>query len=345
MVIAPCSIKTLAALASCHADTLIARAGDVALKEGRPLLALVRETPLHVGHLRQMLAFAEMGGIVFPPVPAFYQKPAERRRHRRPHGGARARATGARPRARARVDGRGTLAVGRLDDRRRRALGAAARLELVAGGVEARVPQGVGDERGAAPARTRSPTSGATSRTFSRKVVIHAATAVTASRGRRGPPPRLAATWASSDDLEEDERRVAAQQVPPGPGEQLTGGRRAEVRPGLLDDEVGRPPQEAAVDPVVLDGRARHRLGPAAPPRDAAGPTGRRRLGRLGPGRVEAPPEPRELDLRRRAHLDVVAPRREPLEVGHVLAARQVPDQDLARRAGRPRRRTAACGP
>ena len=75
MIIAPCSIKTLAALASCYADTLIARAGDVTLKEGRPLLALVRETPLHVGHLRQMLAFAEMGGIVFPPVPAFYQKP------------------------------------------------------------------------------------------------------------------------------------------------------------------------------------------------------------------------------------------------------------------------------
>lgn len=76
MVIAPCSIKTLAALASCHADTLIARAGDVTLKEGRPLLALVRETPLHLGHLRQMVAFAEMGGIVFPPVPAFYQRPA-----------------------------------------------------------------------------------------------------------------------------------------------------------------------------------------------------------------------------------------------------------------------------
>jgi len=75
MVIAPCSIKTLAALASCHADTLISRAGDVTLKEGRPLVALVREAPLHVGHLRQMLAFAEMGGIVFPPVPAFYQKP------------------------------------------------------------------------------------------------------------------------------------------------------------------------------------------------------------------------------------------------------------------------------
>jgi 4-hydroxy-3-polyprenylbenzoate decarboxylase len=75
MVVAPCSIKTLSALATCHADTLIARAGDVTLKEGRPLLALVRETPLHIGHLRQMLAFAEMGGIVFPPVPAFYQKP------------------------------------------------------------------------------------------------------------------------------------------------------------------------------------------------------------------------------------------------------------------------------
>ena len=75
MIVAPCSIKTLAALASCHADTLLARAGDVTLKEGRPLMALVRETPLHVGHLRQMLAFAEMGGIVFPPVPAFYQKP------------------------------------------------------------------------------------------------------------------------------------------------------------------------------------------------------------------------------------------------------------------------------
>jgi 4-hydroxy-3-polyprenylbenzoate decarboxylase len=75
MVVAPCSIKTLAALAGCRADTLIARAGDVTLKEGRPLLVLVRETPLHLGHLRQMTALAEMGGIVFPPVPAFYPKP------------------------------------------------------------------------------------------------------------------------------------------------------------------------------------------------------------------------------------------------------------------------------
>jgi len=75
MVIAPCSVKTVAALATCYADTLIARAGDVTLKEGRPLLAVVRETPLHAGHLKQMLAFAEMGGIVFPPLPAFYQRP------------------------------------------------------------------------------------------------------------------------------------------------------------------------------------------------------------------------------------------------------------------------------
>jgi 4-hydroxy-3-polyprenylbenzoate decarboxylase len=70
MVIAPCSIKTVAALATGYADTLIARAGDVALKEGRPLVAVVRETPLHAGHLRQMLALAEIGGVILPPVPA-----------------------------------------------------------------------------------------------------------------------------------------------------------------------------------------------------------------------------------------------------------------------------------
>lgn len=75
MVIVPCSIKTVSALANCYADTLIARAGDVTLKEGRPLIAVVRETPLHVGHLKQMLALAEMGGILLPPMPAFYQRP------------------------------------------------------------------------------------------------------------------------------------------------------------------------------------------------------------------------------------------------------------------------------
>jgi 4-hydroxy-3-polyprenylbenzoate decarboxylase len=75
MVVAPCSVKTLSSLASCNSDTLIARAGDVTLKEGRPLIALVRETPLHVGHLKQMLALAEMGGVVLPPMPAFYNRP------------------------------------------------------------------------------------------------------------------------------------------------------------------------------------------------------------------------------------------------------------------------------
>ena len=75
IVIVPCSIKTLSDLANCHSDTLIARAGDVGLKEGRPVVAVVRETPLHVGHVKQMLAFAEMGGILLPPVPAFYLRP------------------------------------------------------------------------------------------------------------------------------------------------------------------------------------------------------------------------------------------------------------------------------
>jgi 4-hydroxy-3-polyprenylbenzoate decarboxylase len=75
MVIAPCSVKMVSALANCHADTLIARAGDVTLKEGRTLVALVRETPLHAGHLRQMLALAELGGVILPPMPAFYHRP------------------------------------------------------------------------------------------------------------------------------------------------------------------------------------------------------------------------------------------------------------------------------
>lgn len=75
MVIAPCSVKMVSALAQCHADTLIARAGDVTLKEGRTLVAVVRETPLHAGHLRQMLALAELGGVILPPMPAFYHRP------------------------------------------------------------------------------------------------------------------------------------------------------------------------------------------------------------------------------------------------------------------------------
>ena len=75
MVIAPCSIKTASSLAHCYGNTLIARAGDVTLKEGRTLVALVRETPLHVGHLRILLQLAEIGAVVMPPMPAFYQRP------------------------------------------------------------------------------------------------------------------------------------------------------------------------------------------------------------------------------------------------------------------------------
>jgi 4-hydroxy-3-polyprenylbenzoate decarboxylase len=77
MVIAPCSIKTAAAIAHCLADTLIARAADVTLKEGRPLVLLVRETPLHLGHLRVLTALAEMGAVILPPMPAFYNRPKQ----------------------------------------------------------------------------------------------------------------------------------------------------------------------------------------------------------------------------------------------------------------------------
>ncbi|MGA2821406.1 MAG: UbiX family flavin prenyltransferase, partial [Anaerolineales bacterium] len=75
MVVIPCSIKSLAAIASGFSADLLSRAADVTLKEGRPLVLVVRETPLHRGHLRMMAQAAEAGAVIFPPVPAFYTHP------------------------------------------------------------------------------------------------------------------------------------------------------------------------------------------------------------------------------------------------------------------------------
>jgi len=75
MAVVPCSIRSLSAIAYCQGDNLLARAADVVLKERRKLVLLVRETPLHHGHLKAMLAATEAGAVVMPPVPAFYGHP------------------------------------------------------------------------------------------------------------------------------------------------------------------------------------------------------------------------------------------------------------------------------
>ena len=76
MLVAPCSIRALSAIANSHSADLLTRAADVTLKERRPLVLMVRETPLHLGHLRLMERVVEMGGVIFPPVPAFYTNPS-----------------------------------------------------------------------------------------------------------------------------------------------------------------------------------------------------------------------------------------------------------------------------
>lgn len=75
MAIVPCSIKSLSAVTHSYANDLLVRAADVTLKEGRPLVLVVRETPLHLGHLRLMVQAAEQGAVILPPVPAFYSHP------------------------------------------------------------------------------------------------------------------------------------------------------------------------------------------------------------------------------------------------------------------------------
>jgi 4-hydroxy-3-polyprenylbenzoate decarboxylase len=77
MIVAPCSIKSLSAIANSYSSDLLARAADVTLKERRPLVLMVRETPLHLGHLRLCEQAASAGAVIFPPVPAFYGRPRD----------------------------------------------------------------------------------------------------------------------------------------------------------------------------------------------------------------------------------------------------------------------------
>jgi 4-hydroxy-3-polyprenylbenzoate decarboxylase len=76
MIVAPCSVRTMSEIATGVTSSLLTRAADVTLKERRPLVLMVRETPLHLGHLRTLVKLAEMGAVIAPPLPAFYARPA-----------------------------------------------------------------------------------------------------------------------------------------------------------------------------------------------------------------------------------------------------------------------------
>jgi 4-hydroxy-3-polyprenylbenzoate decarboxylase len=76
MIVAPCSVRTMSEIATGVTSSLLSRAADVALKERRPLVLMIRETPLHLGHLRTLVKLAEMGAVIAPPLPAFYAQPA-----------------------------------------------------------------------------------------------------------------------------------------------------------------------------------------------------------------------------------------------------------------------------
>ena len=76
MIVAPCSVRTMSEIATGVTSSLLTRAADVVLKERRPLVLMVRETPLHLGHLRTLVKLAEMGAVIAPPLPAFYARPA-----------------------------------------------------------------------------------------------------------------------------------------------------------------------------------------------------------------------------------------------------------------------------
>lgn len=76
MIVAPCSMKTASGIATSYADNLLLRAADVMLKERQPLVLLIRETPMHIGHLRLLVQLTELGAVIMPPVPAFYHRPA-----------------------------------------------------------------------------------------------------------------------------------------------------------------------------------------------------------------------------------------------------------------------------